>query len=547
MDHKEKRVEEVNAEVSSESSGKKLSKRQQRLERLRKKRKRTLEKAEQNQVENSTAEKAAVENIPADADKNEQPSVFSTAEATDALVEKEEKSVEPTEPVEKREATESNELTETSEQEEPAKQEMSIVPESSKGLLMDTEKNLRPKKVRRKWSKKKKLIVGGISALVVILLLFAVMGLKKSSEAQEKVDYHIYKVTEVDPLIFKGSVNAEKTNDVYLDQTLGKIEKINVTDGQNIKSNDVILTYKNETIEEQLNQLERAQTKANLAVNNAQETLNAANSKKKTLETKLNQAKAKYNAVDGRRPDAEMQKQEYLAETKQYEQTIDAQNDMILQAQQGLEAAQAELTDANASVDEMNSKVKTEVRAGMDGTAYVNEKGKSDMTVPVVQVISPQTIVEAAVSEYDYSKLKKDQKVTVKPVSTQQEVNGTITEISQLPAQSTPTLSAAGKDQGSGSVNYQFKVKVDQPLQYGYNVQVILPIHEIRIPKKAVIEEDGETFVYVYKKGHVVKTIIKIDESEGIPVVTEGLTVGEKIVRDPDGELKNGAEVVVGE
>lgn len=516
MDQKENGVEERN---NQETNDKELARRE-RLERLRKKRKQTLEKAEQAQkqkedlVSDEKLHEESVVGKEEQSNKNEEVSSASAIEVSG----KSEESVPSVE-----------------------KQPLEVAP---KGLLIDANES-QLKKARKKMTKKAKIIIG-IAIVILLVLIFIVMNWKKASEAQEKVDYHVYQVTEVDPLIFKGTVNAEKTSDFYLDQTLGKIEKIHVADGQAVKSTDVILTYKNEATEEQLNQLQRAQNKANLAVNNAQETLNAARNKKTTLETKLNQSKSKYNAVDSRRPDAEMQRQEYLAEVKQYEQSIDAQNDIILQAQQGLEAAQAELNDANASVDEMNQKVSTEIRAGMDGTVYVNEKGKTDLSVPVIQIVSPQTIVEASVSEYDYSRLKKDQEVTVKPVSTQEEIKGKITEIDKLPAQSTPSL-AAGKDQGGSSVNYSFQVKVDKPLQYGYNVQVVLPIHEIRIPKKAIIEDNGEKFVYVYKDGKVVKTVVKIDDSEGIPVVTEGLKVNEKIIRDPDGDLTNGAEVVVGE
>lgn len=94
--------------------------------------------------------------------------------------------------------------------------------------------------------------------------------------------------------------------------------------------------------------------------------------------------------------------------------------------------------------------------------------------------------------------------------------------------------------------NYTFDVKTDENLQYGYSVQVKLPLNELRIPKKAVIKEGDKSYVYLVQPSkRVKKQAVTAEEQNGILVVKEGLKAKDKIIADPDKKLKDGKEVAV--
>lgn len=68
----------------------------------------------------------------------------------------------------------------------------------------------------------------------------------------------------------------------------------------------------------------------------------------------------------------------------------------------------------------------------------------------------------------------------------------------------------------------------------------------LMIPKRAVIEEDGQSFVYVTKDGNATRRKVKIGhEWEGRVEVSEGLESGQQVVVAGQGGLKEGSKVKV--
>ncbi|MEG0373202.1 MAG: efflux RND transporter periplasmic adaptor subunit, partial [Enterococcus sp.] len=93
--------------------------------------------------------------------------------------------------------------------------------------------------------------------------------------------------------------------------------------------------------------------------------------------------------------------------------------------------------------------------------------------------------------------------------------------------------------------NYSFIVKPAENLQYGYNVQVVLPLNEIRLPKKAV-RKTGETqYVFAYRKGKVEEVTVQAEDQGAYFLLKNGLKEGDKIISNPDKSLRDGQEVAV--
>ncbi|WP_314067368.1 efflux RND transporter periplasmic adaptor subunit [uncultured Vagococcus sp.] len=393
-------------------------------------------------------------------------------------------------------------------------------------------------KQKKKLTKKQKIrlsIVGGVIAIVAIAVA-AIIGSQGTEETADR--YSVYKIKESDPLLFKGTVDAEKVDSIYYDQSLGKISSIAVTDGKEVKKDDVLLSYQNDVVQTDVTQQERLLNKSSLAVSTAQENVNSAIAKKNDLTAKVNQAANDYNKRDESTAEGAAQAQEDKATYEQNKQALEAQEDVIRQANQALEAANLDLNDSTGALDDAKEKVTTTIKAPTDGIAYIDETGKTDMTTPVVKIVSPKVVVNGIVSEYDYQKVSVNQEVDIRPVSSSEVVKGKVTYVDKLPLTKT-----AGDT--STMINFDFKVVPEKELQYGYNVQISVNQKELRIPKKAIVKEGELEKVFVYRKGKAIKQVVKTINQDGFIVVQEGLTIGDTIISNPTDTLKDGDEVAV--
>lgn len=321
-----------------------------------------------------------------------------------------------------------------------------------------------------------------------------------------------------------------------LDLSLGTLENIVVKNGQQVKSGDVIATYQNATIADQANEQAQSLNKLNLAITNAKTNLDSAVQKRNQLANQLAQAKKSVQCLQAANDPSAIE--------------ASAQLDA---AQQALDNANLDFSDANAQVEQTRKKVTTSVTAPFDATVYIDEAGKSSANTPYATIVSPGTIVQATVTEYDYNKLKLGQKVEILPVNDSRKVLGSITNISTLPQsaavsnQASAALSGAGNTASGGTTisNYSFTVEAQEEIHYGFSVQISVHLSDITIPKEALVKKGEETFVYTYKKGKVHLTKVTVKEQVDGYSVEKGLAVDEQYIVDPDKRLTEGKEVEV--
>lgn len=394
----------------------------------------------------------------------------------------------------------------------------------------------------KRMTKKQKIylsIVAGVVALLAIIISAIYVNLKKDNNDNS---YISYKIEKPEPLLFKGFVTAEKVSNVFYDQSLGKITEIPVKDGQEIKSGDIILSYKNEEIQSEADAQENSLKKLSVSVDGAKNDLNNARSKVKNYKNKLSNLKNELSNVDTSTLEGQQKKQELKATINQYEEQLDAQNSVVAQTESALSVAKLDYNDASKSVDSIRKKANKNITSEISGIVSINENGKSDPTSPVIKIISKNVVVEGLVSEYDYDSIKLNQRVKVRPVSQKEEIGGQIKQINQLPETEINVGNNQGNSTGSLS-NYKFLVELDSPLQYGYSVQIKLSIDELRIPKKALIKEGNKEYVYLYISGKVIKKPIKTETKNEVINVLDGLKEGDIIIANPNEKLKEGEKV----
>jgi len=394
----------------------------------------------------------------------------------------------------------------------------------------------------KRMTKKKKIylsIVAGVVALLAIIISAVYVNLKKGNNDNA---YTSYKIEKPEPLLFKGFVTAEKVNSVFYDQSLGKVTEILVKDGQEIKSGDVILSYKNEEIQSEADAQENSLKKLSISVDSAKNELSNARAKVKDYKNKLSHSKNELGNTDTSTLEGQQKKQELKATINQYEEQLDAQNSVVTQSENTLSSAKLDYKDASKSVDSIRKKANKNVTAEISGIVSVNENGKTDPTVPVIKIISKNVVVEGIISEYDYDSIKLRQRVKVRPVSQKGEIGGQIKQINQLPDTEINVGDNQANSTGSLS-NYKFLVELDSPVQYGYSVQIKLPIDELRIPKKALIKEGNKEYVYLYISGKVIKKPINKETKNEVIVVLDGLKEGDVIISNPNEKLKDGDKI----
>ncbi|MBO1305938.1 biotin/lipoyl-binding protein [Enterococcus sp. 669A] len=403
--------------------------------------------------------------------------------------------------------------------------------------------------MKKKMTKKQKIRLSIIAGVVAIVLLVGayVFSQSRTTTAEQTSDYQMTTLKKAEPLTFNGSVTASDTQDYSLDATLGKISQVHVTDGQQVEAGAVLLSYESSEYQSQVDEQNNSMSKLNLALANAQENLAAAQAKQSKASQQLNEAVANYNNTNENNSEEDaMKKEQYKGEITQYESALEAANDAVLQAQQMVESSQVDLQAGNQSIANVQAKATSTVTSTTSGIAHVNEKGKTDPSVPVIQVVSSDVTIEGKASEYDYQRLQKDQRVTVKPVTSDEEIEGTITQVDQLPEAAATAAPTQGASTTTVSVaNYDFTVKPDKPIQYGYNVQITLPLDEVRLPSNSIVEEDGKQFVYAVKDGKAKKTEVQTEERGSVIIVTSGLKEKDQIVSNPDDKLKDGQELAV--
>lgn len=392
-------------------------------------------------------------------------------------------------------------------------------------------------------SKKKRIIFSAVWGVIAILAISTAFFFKQNQQQEPSVaSYDAVTIKKADDLIFNGSVAAQNVEEFYFDQTKGEVSDILVTNNQEISADTVVLVYQNETVQDQITEQQQTLDKLTLAVNNAQENLDNTYTKKQNIQNSLNEALSTFNNADADSMEGQAIRQEEQAKMDQYKEAIYSQEEVISQAQQALDSANLDLSTATQNIELAKNKITTNVAATTDGTAIVEPKGKTNASVPVIKILGKDTIIKALVSEYDYRHLATDQAVEIQLLNSNKKIAGTITEVSILP-ESTATEGTATAQ--SNVANYSFKVKPSENLQYGYSCQIYVPVNELRIPEKAILNEEDKQYVFVYSKGTVKKQPILSENRDGVFVVTEGLKEKDRIISNPSQDLKDGQEVMV--
>lgn len=108
-----------------------------------------------------------------------------------------------------------------------------------------------------------------------------------------KTPYTLYRVKTLDPLMMKGTVYSEQTQQIFYDSSLGKISEICVADGQEVLAGTPLVKYANEEIQSTILQQQQSFDKAKLQASQAEENVKLAQQKYQAVSNRLAEARKK--------------------------------------------------------------------------------------------------------------------------------------------------------------------------------------------------------------------------------------------------------------
>lgn len=289
----------------------------------------------------------------------------------------------------------------------------------------------------------------------------------------------------------------------------GKVAKVNVKVGDRVKAGQVLVELDDSELRAQLKQ--------------AQASLNTA---KTQLEGALASAQTNFDAAK-----IELERMQYLLEqgaiSEQQFQAVKTQYDL---AQVQLENAQkGSLEQAEAAVEliqtQLANTVITAPASGIVTAVNVKEGELAGQTMPVVRIVDMDTVLATFnLTENQIGLVKKGDKLPIQvPAATADELTGTVQEVAPV---ADPQTKAFTVKVALANKNHQLKPGMSAEL--GLTVKKV--DQALVIPVEAIMEKDGESFVYIVNND--VAQIQKVEvllENETVAAV-EGLEKDQSVV-----------------
>ncbi|MFJ8356810.1 efflux RND transporter periplasmic adaptor subunit [Bacillus paramycoides] len=385
-------------------------------------------------------------------------------------------------------------------------------------------------------SKKKKWIIIGVIALIVIVAainIFVMQGKKKGTTVKtDTVSFE--KVTERklnNTKLISGQVKPGNIESFYADPTKGKVKDIEVKEGQEVEKGTKLFSYENEEINLQMKQAELDQKMADMRYDQG----------KKKIDSLKKEVKRAKDSGAGKEVTDPMEEQ--VSELEMQQKATDLEKEKGKLQKEELQKKQKELTIYSNFSGVVQ---KLDKDAAQGSSQALGGQGKS-----FLQIASKEPFqIQGTLTELQKSQIQKDQPFTVTAkANSKKKWTGKITEVSEFPT-SAEIAQASGMGEASQNMSqYTYKASLDSQdgLSPGYHVSLQVSLENktmIAVPSKSIVEEGNDAFVYIEDQGKLHKQNVKKGATDGDwTEIVEGLTVGQKVVKNPSDSVYDGMEV----
>ncbi|MFJ8416006.1 efflux RND transporter periplasmic adaptor subunit [Bacillus paramycoides] len=384
-------------------------------------------------------------------------------------------------------------------------------------------------------NKKKKWIIIGVIALIVIVAavnIFVMQGKKKGTATNDAVSFE--KVTERklnNTKLISGQVKPGNIESFYADPTKGKVKDIAVKEGQEVEKGTKLFSYDNEEINLQMKQAELDQKMADMRYDQG----------KKKIDSLKKEIKKAKDGGAGKEVTDPMDEQ--VSELEMQQKTTDLEKEKGKLQKEELNKKQQELTIYSNFAGVVQ---KLDKDAAQSSSQALGGQGKA-----FLQVASKDPFqVQGTLTELQKSQIQKDQTFTVTAkANNKKKWTGKITEVSEFPTSAEMAQSAGLGEATQNMSQYTYKASLDSQdgLSPGYHVSLQVNLENktmIAVPSKSIVEKGEDAFVYIEDKGKLRKQNVKKGSTDGDwTEVVEGVTVGQKVVKNPSDNVYDGMEV----
>lgn len=372
----------------------------------------------------------------------------------------------------------------------------------------------------------------GIIITAVAVVIVAVIGInvyRAQSVSGKAVNVHVANLKEKklrNTVMVPGTLKLADEQYVYFDAEKGEVERFHVTEGSRVQQGTSLVTYESDTLdlEQEQNKLEKKSSQ--LQIDSVSKQISNLNKKQKELEKEMSKQEAKDQI-----------------ETERTQLNLDLETAKIDLERNKLEAKSIAKKERNLDVTSDISGTVLEV----DKEAVNNT---SEVQKPLIHIgNTDEYLATGVLSEYDALKIKTGQAVKItSDVLPDKEWSGSVKQIDYLPQQQ------ASAEAGNDAANqYPVEVKVDDQditmIKPGFKLLLEIETSSKKassLPIKAVVNEDGEKFVYVVKDKKAVRKEVKVGETTNKFIeIKSGVSSKDKVITNPSKDLTDGAEVTV--
>ncbi|MEK7019005.1 efflux RND transporter periplasmic adaptor subunit [Bacillus sp. FSL R9-9410] len=382
-------------------------------------------------------------------------------------------------------------------------------------------------------NKKKKWIIIGVIALIVIVAavnIFVMQGKKKGTANTDAVSFE--KVTERklnNTKLISGQVKPGNIESFYADPTKGKVKDIAVKEGQEVEKGTKLFSYDNEEINLQMKQADLDQKMADMRYDQG----------KKKIDSLKKEIKKVKDSGAGKEVTDPMEEQ--VSELEMAQKTTDLEKEKGKLQKEELSKKQKELTIYSNFTGVVQ---KLDKDAAQSSSQALGGQGKA-----FLQVASKDPFqVQGTLTELQKSQIQKDQTFTVTAkANNKKKWTGKITEVSEFPTSAEMAQAAGEGTQNMSQYTYKASLDSQDGLSPGYHVSLQVDLENktmIAVPSKSIVEKGEDAFVYIEDKGKLRKQNVKKGANDGDwTEVVEGVTVGQKVVKNPSDNVYDGMEV----
>lgn len=368
-------------------------------------------------------------------------------------------------------------------------------------------------------SKKKKIVIGSIIGVIIVVVILFSMGIGKNNKQDTLPENNIefFTVADVDQVFINGMVTPVKSKEFIQDNSLGKLGKLQVKNGENVEEGTLLYQYTDEATSTQISEL-------NFQIESAQAEKEKTRKQMQLEIDELNKA----------------------SEQVEEGQDTGAPSRESIELKYDLGSFDIKIGQLQKQVNELNEKQVNQVTAPFSGQVIIPQEQNRDSAI--MTLTSNDFYVEGDVNEKDLIKVKEKQPAEVKMIASNEVYQGEVIYVSNTPIQETPAAGSGGSSEG-GLSKYIVKLslKDTKNVKQGFHVQASIKLdkQKIEVPKSAVKEDKDkkQSYVLVDDFGTVLrKNITTTDKgaAKDHVVVTSGLESLDKVIVKSDRELKNG-------